>query len=404
MVIDPDGQPRGTAVAEQAGRFEIMFDPAGLPAAGAVLRLVAVSDSGGRSEATVRVRHGAEGLAVLEDELLDATMLSDGRVLVASTRGLLLQTSEGSAQFLGPLDSTGAARQVVAPGPDGDAFAAGGDDVVLHYDAQGELCESIRLLATQTEGGDAHPTRIDDLATQFGAGSTEVTAAHDLGFSGFDFTGRPCADDCADFEECTIDPTSGFSTGTCLTSDASPDFRATAIAMDADRAYTGGYTFNVRSLSAGTNVCVDLQLQTESPGPIEDIAVSQDSVWVAIARGVSRMERAFPVGSGVARPEVDRFGEGRPVADGLDALPDSEILNLAAASPGNTAVDGVWFGTPSGFGLLVRSDAGDETAWISGLSLPGRSVRAIVAPVEEPGLLWVATDGGLARLRLPTAP
>lgn len=401
-VIDEDGRPRGTGVAEQAGDYEIGFDPSGLSAQGSRLTVVATSDSGGRATDTVTVRHGALGLEVLDETILAATLLSDGRVVVVAPGGLLLQASEGSAEFEGPLDDQGAVRTVVAPGPDGDFFAAGDDDVVLHYDDAGELCETIRLLATQTEGGDAPPSEVNDLASQFGAGDIEVMASHDLGFSGFAFTSRPCAQDvgCNEIDDCPLDVTTGFSTGTCLTTGVADDFRATAVAMDDDRAYTGGYTFNVRSLSEGTNVCVDLQLAAPSSDPIDDIAVSSASVWVAVADGISRVERGFDVGTGVARPAVERYGSGRTPGDGLDVLPSNQIGTLTAVAPGAADADGVWFGTDTGFGRIVRAGATSEVGWISGMSLPGSRVVAVLAPADNPDLLWVATDGGLARLLL----
>jgi hypothetical protein len=402
-VIDAGGRPRGTGVAEQAGEYEIEFDPSELSEHGSELEVVAISDSGGRARGTITVRHGALGLEVLDEELQAAALLSDQRVAVLSTRGLLLQASEGSTEFEGPLTTRGAARTALTAGPDGDLFAAGQDDVVLHYDSSGELCETIELLPTQTDGGDAPPSEVSDLASQFGAGGPEVMASHDLGFSGFAFTGRPCAQDgCAEVDDCPLDVTTGFSTGTCLTSDAAADFRATAVAMDADRAYTGGYTLNVRSLTAGTNVCVDLQVPGAASEAIRDIAVSTSSVWVALARGISRAARDFDVGSGVARPSVDRYGEGRAAGDGLDELPSNEIRALTAVAAGEGATtDGVWFGTDTGLGRILRDGSTSEVAWVSGLSLPGRRVVAILAPPDDPGLLWVATDGGLARLFLP---
>lgn len=400
-VIDAEGRPRGTGVAEQAGEYEIAFDPSGLSEHGSELQVLAISSSGGRARGTVTVRHGALGLEVLDEEVLAAALLSDERVVALSPRGLLLQASVGSAEFEGPLPTRGAARTALAAGPDGDFFAAGEDDVVLHYDSAGELCETIRLLATQTVGGDAPSSAVTDLASQFGAGPTEVMASHELGFSGFSFTSRPCAQDqCLEVDDCPLDVTSGFSTGTCLTGGAD-DFRATSVAMDADRAYTGGYTFNVRSLTAGTNVCVDLQLAGVTGEQIRDIAVSSSSVWVAVARGVSRAERGFELAGGVARPPVDRYGEGRAAADGLDVLPSNEIGTLTALAAPDGARDGVWFGTDAGLGRIVRDAEASEVAWVSGLSLPGRRVVAILAPVDNPGLLWVATDGGLARLLLP---
>ena len=304
----------------------------------------------------------------------------------------------------------------MAPGPDGDFFAAGEDDVVLHYDERGELCDSIRLLPAQTASGDESPSAVSDLASQFDHGDPEVVAAHDFGFAGFDFTGRPCAvGACLDVEECPLDATSGFSTGTCLTADAPADFRATAIAIDAGRAnagraYAGGYTFNVRSLAAGTNHCVDLQLPGGSSDPIADIAVSASSVWIAVALGITQVDRDFPVDSGVAQPEVERFGTGRPSADGLGVLADTDVQCLAGVASvqegeeGEEGEDGVWFGTPTGFGRILRRASGPELAWVSGVSLPGRSVVAILAPANDPGILWVATDGGLARLLLAAEP
>jgi len=403
-VLDESGQPRGTGVAEQAGRYEIEFDPHGLPEdRSSRLDVVATSDSGGRARAAVTVRHGALGLEVLDETLLAAALLSDERLVVLAPGGLLLQASVGSSEFDGPLPDQGGVRTALTPGPDGDFFAAGEDDVVLHYDDAGELCETIRLLPTQTDGGDAPPSVVSDLASQFGVGTTEVMAAHDLGFSGFAFTGRPCAQDaCLEIDDCPLDVTTGFSTGTCLTGvPEDTPFRATAVAMDGDRAYTGGYTLNVRSLSTGTNSCVDLQLPTPSAEEIRDVAVSFSSVWVAIANGITRAERGFEAGSGVARPAVERYGEGGASAGGLDGLPSDDVRTLTPMAAGEDGPDGVWFGTESGLGRIRREGSESEVAWISGLSLPGRSVRAILAPPANPGLLWVATDGGLARLLLP---
>lgn len=401
-VIDGDGHPRGTGVAEQAGDYELEFDPSGLSAQGSTLEVIATSDSGGRARATFTVRHGAVSLEALDEQLSAAALLTNGRVAVVSSRGLLLQASEGSIDFVS-LATQGAPRTALAAGPAGDLFAAGEDDVVLHYDDTGDLCDTIELLPTQTLSGDQPPGIVADLATQFGVGDTEVMAAHDLGFSGFDFTGRPCAqDDCVGVDECTLDATSGFSTGTCLARAVSDDFRATAIAMDGDRAYTGGYTFNVRSLSAGTNVCVDLQLPAGADDPIDDIAVSSSSIWVAIGDGISRVERDFDLGSGIARPVVERYGAGRAPGDGLDVLPSNGIRTLTGVvSGGGGATDGVWFGTDAGFGRILRRGGTTEVAWVSGVSLPARRVIAVLAPPDDPGLLWVATEFGLARLLLP---
>lgn len=394
-VIGEDGQPRGTGVAEQAGTYEVQFDPSGLPDGGGDLDVVGISDSGGRAEATVTVRHGPTGLVVLDEPLVAATLLTDDRVaVVTATGGVLLEASVGSAEFDGPLE--GGARTVLAPGPDGDFFAGGDDDVIFHYGDDGSLCDTIQLLLTQTAGGDAPSSPVTDLDTQFGGGPDEVMAAHELGFSGFDFTGRPCAaDTCLDLDECPLDLSSGFSTGTCLTGGIS-DFRSTAIAIDGERLYTGGYTLNVRLLPAATNQCVDLQLAA-SEDTIEDIAVSATSVWVAVERGVSRIDRDFDIGTGIARPQVERYGEGRAPGDGLDALPSNDVRTLCAVAG---EVDGVWFGTDAGFGRVLRAGASPEVAWVSGVALPGREVVAILAPPDNAGLLWIATDGGLARLLL----
>jgi hypothetical protein len=413
-VIDEDGRPRGTGVAEQSGRYEIEFDPTGLSEHGSTLSVVAVrGDSGGRARAEVLVRHGALGIEVLSSPLTGAALLSDGRVVllcdpgvasICTERAILLQTSVGSTEFEEPLGEGGAgARTVLAPGPGGDFFAGGEDDVVLHYDSSGVLCDTIQLLPTQVDGGDAPSAGLNDLFTQFGGGPVQVTASHSQGFSGFDFTSRPCAgnEDCLPVEDCPLDAATAFSTGTCLTGGGAQDFRGTAVALDGDRVYTGGFTFNVRVISAATNQCVDIDV--DAPGQvIDDIAVSAGSVWVAFARGITRMVRDFETGTGVARPAVQRYGEGRDAGDELDALPSNEIRTLTpVAGTADEGPDGVWFGTDTGFGRILRGAEGDEVAWVSGLSLPGRRVVAILAPQDNPSLLWVATDAGLARLLLP---
>lgn len=413
-VIDEDGRPRGTGVAEQSGRYEIEFDPTGLSEHGSTLTVFAVrGDSGGRASAEVLVRHGALGIEVLGSPLAGATLLSDGRVVVlcdpgiasvCTQRTVLLQTAEGSTEFEEPLGGDGgSSRTALAPGPDGDFFAGGEDDVVLHYDASGVLCDTIQLLPTQVDDGDAPSAGLNDLSTQFGVGPVEVTASHSQGFSGFDFSRRPCAgnEDCTPVEDCPLDAATSFSTGTCLTGGGAEDFRGSAVALDGDRVYTGGFTFNVRVISAATNQCVDIDV--DAPGQvIDDIAVSAGSVWVAFARGVTRMERNFDTGSGVARPAVQRYGEGREAGDDLDALPSNEVHTLTpVAGTAEEGPDGVWFGTDTGFGRILRRAEGDEVAWVSGLSLPGQRVVAILAPQDNPLLLWVATDAGLMRLLLP---
>lgn len=407
-VIDPDGLPRGTFVAEQAGQFQVPFDPSRLPRdVSTTLSVVAASDSGGRAQSSFTVRHGALGLDVRSGEIYDAALLTNGRIILASPVGVFLQTGVGSPIFDGPLAVGGSERRVVAAGPEGDAFAAGDDDEVLHYDSTGELCDRIEILPTEVSAGAAQPpSAIVDLATLFGGGSIEVAAAHDLGFSGFSFSGLPCASNgCADVDECPLDPADGFSMGTVLCLAApEADYRATAVATQGDRIYTGGYTFTVRQLADNpaddTSVCVNLGLPAFSD-PIAAIAVSQSSVWIAVAHGISRLDQDFAIGGGVARPTSDRYGDGRTAADGLDVLPDFDVRTMTPVAPGPEAADGVWFGTPSGFGRILRTESGAEIAWVSGRSLPGPSVRAILAPPDDPGLLWVATDDGLARLLLP---
>ena len=196
------------------------------------------------------------------------------------------------------------------------------------------------------------------------------------------------------------------------TADAPADFRATAIAIDAGRAnagraYAGGYTFNVRSLAAGTNHCVDLQLPAErSDRRHRGIGVVGD---ITVALGITQVDRDFPVDSGVAQPEVERFGTAalgrRPrCARGHGRA----VPGRGRVGPGGRGGGGgrgrVWFGTPTGFGRILRRASGPELAWVSGVSLPGRSVVAILAPANDPGILWVATDGGLARLLLAAEP
>lgn len=410
-VMDPEDQPRGAAVAENAGRLEIPFDASGLPASGGILRVVGVSDSGGRAERTVSVRNGFEGLTALDDlAILDAALLTDGRLAVVAGDGLYLQRSAGSTQFTS-LESSDTPLSIAA-GADGDFFVGREDDVVVHYDDEGEECDRITLIETTASmNTPERSTRVVQLDSLFGDGTIEVVGAHDLGFSGFNFSDLDCNDGCGELSECTLDAAHGFSTGTCLAKSAPSDFRATAVTLDdpiddnPQLVYSGGYTFNVWELDPDepSNMCVDLDAASADLHSLSGIVVSGERIWAAIdseestaseagQRGIYGLTRGFYEGPTPSAPPNDHYGD----------LPDDRIRCLAEAVPGSDDEQGVWFGTASGVGLLRVDAAGNsQVDWISGYSLPGREVSVVVQPPDSPSDLWVGTDQGLARLVLP---
>lgn len=412
-VMDPEDQPRGAAVAENAGRIEIPFDASGLPASGAFLRVVGVSDSGGKAERTVSVSNGFEGLTALNDPplaILDAALLTDGRLAVVAADGLYLQSAEGSTQFES-LDSSDTPLSIAA-GADGDFFVGGQEDIVVHYDEQGEECDRITLIETMAATNTLErSTRVVDLDSRFGSGTIEVVGAHELGFSGFNFSDLDCNDGCGAESECTLDPAHGFSTGTCLRVNAPSNFGGTAVALDAPidaddppLVYSGGYTFNVWVTVQGPNMCVDLETDGAAMHPLSGIVVSGERIWASIdstvgsstsesgQRGIYAIERGFNKGPTPSVPPTDHYGN----------LPDDRIRCLAEAVLDSNDEQGVWFGTASGVGLLRVDEAGgSQVDWISGYSLPGRQVSVVIQPPDSPSDLWVGTDQGLARLSLP---
>jgi hypothetical protein len=397
-VLDAAGHPRGAAVAQGEQRIEVPFDTTGLEGT-STLRVVGVSDSGGRTETEVAVVHGIEGITALADPpqaIRDAALLTDGRVAVVADGGVFLQRNLASIDFQGPL-AEGDDRRSIAAGADGDFFVGGGDDVVVHYDETGAACDRITLPPTQVEGGESASTGATAIVTQFGAGDTEVAVAHDLGFAGFNFSHLTCAESCASDATCDLQGTSAFSTGSCVSAGAREDFRATAVALDGDRLYTGGFTFNLWSLADGRSQCIDLGQTDASVHPLTDIVLSGNLVWIAVG-SEGESDRL----GGVGLFSFDRSFEAGPPAPApgrVQALPDDDLLSLGPLAGGG---EGVWFGTASGAGRLVETGDGSASIdWISGYSLPGRQVRAVLQPPDRPEIVWLATDAGLARFNLP---
>ncbi|MBI2894077.1 MAG: hypothetical protein HYY06_11040 [Deltaproteobacteria bacterium] len=409
-VMDPEDMPRGAAVAQNAGRLEIPFDASGLPAEGGLLRVVGVSDSGGRAQRTVSVKNGFAAVVVMDQPILDAALLTDGRLAVVAAgegAGLFLQLDEGDGEF-SPLETSGTPLSIAA-GEDGDFFVGGEDDVIVHYDDRGEECDRVTLIETMTSSQTLErPFDIVDMDSRFGDGMIELVAAHKLGFSGFNFSDLDCNDGCGSNSECTLDPAHGFSTGTCLTLNAPSDFGATAVALDAPLeddpplVYSGGYTFNVWETVQGPNMCVDLGAGTAALHSLADIVIAGTRIWVGIGTGSDAAPDAGVSGIySLTRGFNDRDNPATPPRERYSDLPDADLRCLGAAVSSD-GQDSLWFGTASGVGRLrVDADGAAEVDWISGDSLPGRSASVVIQPPASPSDLWVGTDGGLARLVLP---
>jgi signal transduction histidine kinase/ligand-binding sensor domain-containing protein len=143
---------------------------------------------------------------------------------------------------------------------------------------------------------------------------------------------------------------------------------------------------------------------------------SQHRVWLSTARGVGYLENdRFVVVTGVpagltraivedtakrlwiAQPVVGLFRlgpEGRPVEQtSLAVLKHTDIVSAVAADPSG---DGLWFGFFRG-GIAQLVDGQLRISYLARDGLADGRVSSLYT--DRVGALWVATDGGLSRLK-----